>query len=54
MQRFWDITTAVIIAALVVLVVMNAGKSALVLSTFANFFTKETTILTGSGYVNAH
>ncbi len=53
MQRFWDLLMYTILAAIVVLVVMNAKNVAKLISTFGDFWLKETTVLTGSGYKTA-
>lgn len=49
-MRFFDILQWTIVAAIVVVVVMNVGKDSGFLATFGNFWTQETSILTGSQY----
>ena len=50
MQRIWDILMYTILAAMVVLVIMNAGSVASLIQTSGNLWVQETKILTGSGY----
>jgi hypothetical protein len=49
-MRFFDILQWTIIAAIVVVVVMNASKDVGFLATFGNFWIQETNVLTGSNY----
>ena len=53
MQRFWDVLMYTILAAMVVLVVMNASAVAGLLSTGGKLWIQETGLLTGSGYKKA-
>ena len=53
MQRFWDVIMYTILAAMVVLVVMNASGVANLLSTGGNLWVQETQVLTGTGYKKA-
>lgn len=53
MQRFWDLLMYTILAAMVVLVVMNAKAVSGLITSFGGFWLKETTVLTGSGYKKA-
>ena len=50
MQRFWDVIMYTILAAMVVLVVMNASSVANLLSTGGKLWVQETQVLTGSSY----
>lgn len=50
MQRFWDVIMYTILAAMVVLVVMNAKSVAGLLATGGNLWLGETAILSGSNY----
>lgn len=50
MQRFWDVLMYTILAAIIVLVVMNAKSVASLITSFGSFWTSETQILTGTGY----
>lgn len=52
-RSFWDILMWTIVAAMAVLIIMNAGGASQLISTFGSFWTRETTILTGSGYKRA-
>ena len=47
---FKDIILYTFIGAALVLIVMNAGNAATVLSATGNIYTNETRILTGAGY----
>jgi hypothetical protein len=47
---FWDVLMWTVVAAMVVLIVINASGVASLISSFGGFWTQETTILTGSGY----
>ena len=53
MQRFWDVIMYTILAAMVVLVVMNASSVASLLSTGGKLWVQETQVLTGTGYKKA-
>lgn len=53
MQRFWDVLMYTILAAMVVLVIMNASSVATLLSTGGNLWVTETQVLTGTGYTKA-
>lgn len=53
MGRFFDILMWTIVAAMLVLIIMNAGGTAQIISTFFSGWTKETSILTGTGYQTA-
>lgn len=44
----------IIVASLVVLVVMNAGNAAQVISSASNAITTQSVVLTGSGYGSAN
>lgn len=48
--RFFDILMWTIVGAMAVLIVINAKGVAGLISTFGDFWTRETGILTGSGY----
>ncbi len=50
MQRFWDVIMYTILAAMVVLVVMNAQGVAQLLATGGNVWLNETAILTRGQY----
>jgi hypothetical protein len=52
-MRFFDILQWTIVAAIVVVVVMNASKDTGFLATFGNFWIQETSVLTGSNYNKA-
>lgn len=49
-MRFFDILQWTIVAAIVVVVVMNVYKDSGFLATFGNFWIGETSVLTGSNY----
>ena len=51
--RFFDILLWTIVAAMVVLIVMNAQGVGSLLATFAQFWVSETSILTGTSYKKA-
>lgn len=48
-----DIVSWTIIAALIVLVVMNASNVAIVITSLGGFWGKETAMFTGAGYSKA-
>lgn len=50
MTRFGDLLQWTIIAAIVVVVVMNVGKDTGFLATFGNFWIQMLQVLTGSNY----
>lgn len=52
-EAFWDILMWTIVAAMAVLIISNASGVASLISTFGDFWTRETTILTGTNYVKA-
>lgn len=49
-MRFFDILQWTIVAAIVVVVIMNVSKDSGFLATFGNFWIQETSVLTGSNY----
>lgn len=49
-RTFWDILMWTIIAAMAVLIITNAKNVSGLISTFGSFWTRETTILTGTNY----
>jgi hypothetical protein len=49
-MRVFDLLQWTIIAAIVVVVVMNVSKDSGFLATFGNFWIAETNVLTGSNY----
>ena len=49
-MRFFDILQWTIVAAIVVVVVMNVGKDTAFLATFGNFWIQLISTLTGSQY----
>lgn len=49
-MRFFDILQWTIVAAIVVVVIMNVNKDSGFLATFGSFWTSETSILTGANY----
>lgn len=51
--RFFDILLWTIVAAMVVLIVMNAHGVSQLLATFAQFWVNETALLTGTNYKKA-
>lgn len=51
--RFFDILLWTIVAAMVVLIVMNAQGVSQLLATFAQFWVSETSLLTGTNYKKA-
>ncbi len=53
MSRIWDILMYTILAAMLVLVVLNASSVAQLISVSGNLWLKETTVLTGTGYKKA-
>jgi len=53
MGRLWDILMWTIVAAMLVLVIMNAQNVAKLLATGGDLWLKETTVLTGTGYRKA-
>lgn len=50
MNRIFDIMMYTVLAAMLVLVVMNAKNVAQLISTGGNLWLQETTMLTGTGY----
>ncbi len=50
MSRFWDILMYTVLAAMLVLIVLNARDEAGLLATGGKLWVQETTVLTGSGY----
>jgi hypothetical protein len=52
-RSFWDILMWTIVAAMAVLIVMNAGGVAQLIATFGAFWLQETTVLTGTAYKKA-
>lgn len=53
MGRLWDILMWTIVAAMLVLVIMNADNVAKLLAQGGDIWTKETSILTGTSYKKA-
>ncbi len=53
MSRIWDILMYTILAAMLVLVVLNASNVAQLVSVSGNLWLKETAVLTGTGYKKA-
>jgi len=53
MQRFWDVLMYTILAAMVVLIVMNASAVSGLLSTGGKLWVQETQVLTGTAYQKA-
>lgn len=53
MTRLWDVIMYTILAAMVVLVVMNASAVAGLLKTGGTLWIQETQVLTGTGYKRA-
>ena len=53
MQRFWDVIMYTILAAMVVLIVMNAGAVSGLLATGGKLWVQETQVLTGTAYKKA-
>jgi len=53
MQRFWDVLMYTILAAMVVLIVMNASAVAGLLNTGGQLWVQETQVLTGTAYKKA-
>ena len=51
--RFFDILLWTIVAAMVVLIIINAQGAAQLLATFGQFWVNETSLLTGSNYKKA-
>ncbi len=51
MKLVMEIVSWTIIAAILVLIIMNAGKFATAIGSVTSFWTTETTQFTGSGYV---
>ena len=49
-RSFWDILMWTIVAAMAVLIVTNAKGVAGLITSFGDFWVKETTILTGTNY----
>ena len=52
-MRFFDILLWTIVAAMVVLIVMNAQGVGGLLATFGQFWVQETALLTGTNYKRA-
>lgn len=52
MPRFWDVLMYTILAAMAVLVIMNAKEVAGLLATGGNLWLNGLDLLTGSGYNN--
>lgn len=50
MSRIFDIAMYTVMAAMLVLVVMNAGNVAKLISTTGDEWVKQLTVLTGTGY----
>lgn len=52
-MRFFDILMWTIVAAMLVLIVMNAPGVGGLLATFSQFWVQETSLLTGTSYKKA-
>lgn len=53
MPRFWDVVMYTILAAMLVLIVMNAGDVANLIASAGKVWIAETQVLTGTGYRKA-